>query len=137
MSHLSLEQKAVLDAALQCYVSALNALDAERFLACFRSNCVVRDPYGVSLYEGQDGLRQYFSTMAETWQRFEMKPGRVYYGGPERLVFTWQVSAQARNGKTARFEGVNVMTLEGALIDGLEAYWDAPAMFEQIRDARG
>lgn len=134
MNHLEPEQKAVLDAALARYVVALNALDVSRFMACFRSNCVVRDPYGASLYEGGNGLRQYFETMVDTWQAFTLTPGAVYYGGPERIVFTWTVDATAKNGKAAHYDGITVITLEGEAIDGLESYWDAPAMFEQIKD---
>ncbi|GEM_PF-2201556 len=134
MAHVDSEQKAVLDAAMQRYLAALNEMDEDRFLACFRHNCVVRDPYGLSLYEGEIGLRQYFDTLSDTWQAYQMTPGKVYYAGPERIVFTWEVTATARNGKTAQFDGVNVLTLEGDLIDGLEAYWDAPAMYEQIKD---
>ncbi len=112
----------------------MNALDEARFLSGFRSNCVVRDPFGLSLYEGEDGLHQLFATLLDTWQAYAITPGKTYYGGPERIVFTWAAQATARNGKTAVFDGISVMTLEGDLIDGLEAYWDALAMFEQIKD---
>jgi ketosteroid isomerase-like protein len=134
VGYLEPEKKATLDAAVSKYVAALNALDADRFVACFRKNCVVRDPYGISIYQGQTELRQYFQTMQDTWQAFELRPGHVFYGGRERVVFTWTAFATARNGKSARYNGINVLTLEGELIDGLEAYWDAPAMFAQIRD---
>lgn len=128
------KDKAVLDAALQRYLSALNALNEEQFMACFRENCIVRDPYGSLLYEGQDGLHNYFRTLADTWQAYIVKIGNVYYGGRERIVFPWEVEAVARSGKSARFDGVSVITLEGDLIDGLEGYWDAAAAFEQIRE---
>ena len=134
MGHLALEQKASLDNAVASYIAALNALNEEQFLACFRANCLVRDPFGVSLYEGEDGLRLYFHTMHSTWARFEMTPLKLFYGGSERVVFGWEVSATAHNGKQALFDGINVITLEGTLIDGLESYWDAPVMFEQIKD---
>lgn len=134
MGHLALEQKAILDNAVANYAAALNALNEDQFLACFRGNCVVRDPFGVSLYEGEDGLRLYFHTMQSTWAQFEITPLKLYYGGRERVVFGWEATATAHNGKQAHYDGINVMTLEGTLIDGLESYWDAPAMFEQIKD---
>ena len=134
MGHLALEQKDTLDNAIASYTAALNALSEEQFLACFRSNCVVRDPFGVSLYEGEDGLRLYFHTMQSTWAQFQITPLTRYYGGRERVVFSWEVRATAHNGKQAHYDGIIVLTLEGDLIDGLEAYWDAPAMFEQIKD---
>lgn len=37
--------RAVLDTALRAYVGALNALDEAAFIACFRDNCLLRDPY--------------------------------------------------------------------------------------------
>lgn len=134
MGYLEPEVKATLDAALARYVAAMNALDEDQFLSGFRSNCVVRDPYGMSLYEGENGLHQLFATLLDTWQAYTLMPGKIYYGGLERIVFTWTAQATAHNGKTASFEGIGVMTLEGDLVDGLEVYWDAPAMFEQIKD---
>ncbi len=134
MSYLREDQKAKLDEAVEEYVAALNDLDAGRFLACFRGNCLVRDPHGSSIYRGTDELHQYIDTMRNTWSSFQLAPGRRYYGGSGRVAFTWEASATAHNGKTATFDGITVLTLESGLIDGLEAYWDAPAMFEQIKD---
>lgn len=133
---MSIEAKdrAALDAAMERYLGALNALDETQFVACFRENCLLRDPYGVILYEGHNGVHDYFRTMRDTWQTFHIQPGRVYYGGSERVAFTWEVTATAHNGKSAHFDGIAVMTLEGLLIDGLESYWDAAAMFEQIKE---
>ena len=126
--------KANLDTVLDCYLAAMNALDESRFLACFRENALLRDPYGAFRYEGHDGLHQYFQTMTDTWQTFTMAIDRRFYGGPERVAFLWTVTATAKNGKEARYEGVGILTVEGALIDGLESYWDAAAMFGQIKD---
>lgn len=72
--------------------------------------------------------------MVDTWQAFHLEPGRTYYGWPERIVFAWEVTATAHNGKQARYDGITVLEVEGSLIDGLESYWDAAAMFEQIKD---
>lgn len=126
------DARQTLDAALAAYVAALNALDEQRFFACFRSNCVVRDPYGTSIYEGPDGLQEYFKTIHATWQSLTLTPEQVYYGGAERIVWSWTATGTAANGKTATFTGIMVMTLEGDLIDGLESYWDAAAVVEQI-----
>lgn len=133
MAHLDPEQKAVLDDVIARYTDALNALDEDRFIACFRQNCVVRDPVGYSIYHGGDQLRQYIQTMIDTWQAFQFVPEKVFYGGAERVAFTWHVIATARNGSTAQYDGISVVTLRGPVIDGLEAYWDAQAMFEQIK----
>lgn len=124
----------LLNSALDRYVAAMNGLDEARFRACFRDNCLLRDPFGAFRYEGHDGLRQYFQTVVDTWQAFSMTIGERHYGGPERVAFTWQVTSTAKNGKAAQFSGIAILTVEGDLIDGLESYWDAPAMFEQIKD---
>ena len=130
MAHLTAEQQSVLDTAMARYVAALSALDEQAFLSCFRNNCVVRDPYGISIYRGGDELRQYFQTLKDTWQAFTITPGQVYYGGHERIVFLWVADATAKNGKSVRYEGVNVLTLEGDLIDELESAFESSSRRE-------
>lgn len=122
-----------LTALLARYVAALNALDTDAFLICFSMNCVVRDPYGMSIYHGGDELRQYMATVTETWQSFHLTPGDTYLGGDDRIVFAWAVTAIARGGRSAAFEGITVLTIKAGLIDGLESYYDAQAMFAQIQ----
>ncbi|MFC1959875.1 nuclear transport factor 2 family protein [Chloroflexota bacterium] len=134
MSHLTEQEQTVLDGALASYVAAMNALESDHFLSLFRRNCVVRDPYGMSIYRGVAELRQYCETRAATWASFMLTPAATYYGGHERIVFAWAARATAQNGKTVTYDGITVLTLEGELIDGLEAYWDAASMFEQIKD---
>lgn len=122
-----------LAAVLERYVAALNALDSEAFLTCFSMNCVVRDPYGMSIYSGGDELRQYMQTLTQTWKSFALTPGVTYYAGHDRVAFTWAVLATARNGRPAAFEGITVLTVKQGLIDGLESYYDAQVMFAQIQ----
>lgn len=114
------------------YIAALNALDREAFLSLFRANCVVRDPYGLSIYHGGDELRQYVQTMLDTWRHYTLTPGPLITGGVDRVVFGWGVNATAQDGRTVEFEGITVLTINEGLIDGLESYYDAHAMFAQI-----
>ncbi|MBN2469396.1 MAG: nuclear transport factor 2 family protein [Anaerolineae bacterium] len=131
------ESHSTLAALAQRYIAALNALDTDAFLTCFSINCVVRDPYGVSIYHGGDELRQYMLTMTRTWQALQLAPGAIYYGGDDRVVFSWAVQATAWNGRAAVFEGITVLTVKQDLIDGLESYYDAQVMFAQIQSEGG
>lgn len=122
---------ALIDLATR-YVAALNALDNDAFLNCFRANCVVRDPYGLSIYHGGDELRQYIRTMIDTWRQYTLTPQTFIAGGKDRVVFGWVVNAVAQDGQPVEFEGITVLTIKEGLIDGLESYYDARAMFAQL-----
>ncbi len=118
---------------VRAYFIALNNIDRDAFLACFTSDAVARDPYGVAEFDGESGLNKFFDSMERTWRDFQMDPQAAYSGG-ERIAVPWNATSTAKNGKSAAFAGVNVFTLgEGDKIQELDAYWDMKAMVAQIR----
>jgi ketosteroid isomerase-like protein len=121
-----------LPAAVSDYFAAVNALDRVAYLACFSSDVRLRDPYGGPVRLGVEGLHRFFDGMEATWTSFLMTPEGDYRAG-ERVAVPWQARATARNGKTARFAGVNVFTLDQeGKISQLDGYWDFKAMVAQI-----
>ena len=118
--------------SLSDYFAALNALDRRGYVACFTPDALVRDPYGGRELRGEAGLNKFFDGMLHTWERFTMSAGEAYASG-DRLAVTWRTEATAKSGKTARFAGVNIFTLEGEKISRLDGYWDFKAMVAQLR----
>lgn len=121
-----------MDSAVSEYFAALNALDRQRYLACFSSEAVLRDPYGGPVLQGEAGLHKFFDGMERTWQRFDMRPGAAYAAG-DRVAVPWETDAVAVSGKHVRFAGVNVFTLEEGKISRLDGYWDFRAMAAQLK----
>jgi steroid delta-isomerase len=123
---------ATMISACERYFSALRALDRAAYLDAFSAGAEVRDPYGGRAFVGPDGLNKWFNGMERTWARFDVQPGEFIVTG-NRVAVPWKVTAQAKNGKEARFDGINVFTVgEDGLLSGLEGYWDAQAMMDQI-----
>lgn len=124
---------AVMTSAIERYLAAVNSLDRTAYLACFSPEAVVLDPYGGRPSQGQEGLNKFFNGMERTWASFTMTAGRSYVSG-NRVAFAWSVRATAKSGKTADFEGINVLTVgEDGLVTQLEGYWDMGAMIAQIK----
>ena len=113
---------------------ALTALDREAYVAAFSSDASVRDPYGVEVLVGEEGLNKICDGKERTWQCFRMTPAKGHKSG-NRVAVPWSTTATARNGKQAEFEGVNVFELdEDGRIQSLEGYWDFKGMLAQIRE---
>jgi steroid delta-isomerase len=120
------------ESASSRYFEALNRIDREAYLACFGEEAIVQDPYGGRTFTGREGLNKWFNGMDRTWDRFTMTPGEAYSAG-DRLAVQWTAEATSKQGKTARFAGINVFTIgEDGLIRRLEGYWDAAAMMAQL-----
>lgn len=118
--------------AIEQYRQALNSLDRAAYHAAFTADAVVLDPYGGRPLEGTAGLDKFFNGLERTWAAFTMTYGQAYASG-DRVAVNWQVEAEAKSGKGARFAGINVFTLaESGLISRLEGYWDARAMMAQL-----
>jgi steroid delta-isomerase-like uncharacterized protein len=124
--------KEMMISAFERYFSALNQLDRRAYLEAFAEDVVVMDPYGGRAFEGHEGLNKFFNGLERTWESFQMVPQEYYISG-DRAAVKWQTEASAKSGKSARFAGINIFTInEEGLISRLEGYWDAAAMMAQI-----
>ncbi|HEX6386614.1 MAG TPA: nuclear transport factor 2 family protein [Anaerolineae bacterium] len=119
--------------AVDSYFTALSNLDRDAYLACFRQDALVRDPYGGRPLHGEDGLNKFMDGLERTWDEFQMTPDQAFTAG-DRVAVSWTAKGRAKSGKTANFAGVNVFTLdEDGLIRQLDGYWDFKEMAAQIQ----
>lgn len=119
--------------AIERYREAVNQLDRAAYQAAFADTVLLMDPYGGRVLEGRAGLDKFFDGMERTWASFSMSYGEMY-GSGDRVAVNWQVEAVAKNGKAAKFAGINVFTVTNdGLITQLEGYWDARAMMAQLK----
>jgi ketosteroid isomerase-like protein len=52
------------------YMRALNTLNEEAYVNVYTENCIVRDPYDKAEFVGEEGLRNFFKGMIQTWHYF-------------------------------------------------------------------
>ncbi len=118
--------------AFERYFTALNNQDQVAYLACFSGDAEVHDPYGGSIFIGEDGLRKWFRGMQHTWTEFHIQPESTYQVA-DRVAIQWLATATTTTGKRANFSGINIFTIDDrGLILRLEGYWDVSAMMAQI-----
>jgi steroid delta-isomerase len=111
------------------YFAAINALDADAWVATFAPDGESHDPVGAPPHVGPAGLRGFFLAIAGGFQRLAFDTPVVYVSGNGAAV-PWKAQGVTKSGRTVRFEGVDVFELdERGLIRRLYAYWDpAPLM---------
>lgn len=115
------------------YFQALNNQDKDGFLSCFAPEAALNDPYGGRPYLGSEGLNKWFDGFTKTWQEFVIQAGEPYISG-DRLAVSWDARGTAHTGKEAKFEGIDVFTIDDSgQIVRMDGYWDAQSMLAQIR----
>ena len=119
-------QKAVND-----YFDAICSLDCEAWIATFAADAVSHEP-GSPPLEGHDALRAFFNGVAGGFETIEMRPQQIFVVGNEAGV-KWSASGLGKTGRQAKFEGIDIFTLNGdGKIQTVKAYWDPAAMMAQL-----
>nr|WP_232327831.1 nuclear transport factor 2 family protein [Kibdelosporangium sp. MJ126-NF4]CEL13724.1 hypothetical protein [Kibdelosporangium sp. MJ126-NF4] len=93
-------------------------------------------PYG-GTWRGHDGMEQFFHTMAETWQAFDMLD-QTFLTTTTPLVVLTHVHAQARTtGLHLHFPILQTITVHnGQITEVRPFYWDTAAIREATSPVR-
>lgn len=116
------------------YFAAISALDAERWVATFAEDAISHEP-GNTL-TGHAALRGYFNAVASGFERLSMQADQVFPVGNEAGV-NWSATGVGRNGRTVKFEGVDVFVIhaagkEAGKIQTVKGYWNPAAMLAEL-----
>ncbi len=112
------------------YFDAICNLDCEAWIATFAADAVSHEP-GNPLV-GHDALRAFFNGVAAGFETIEMRPDRIFVVGNEAGV-KWSASGTGKTGRTVKFEGVDVFTLnDDGKIQTMKGFWDPAAMMSQL-----
>ncbi len=115
------------------YFNALSNINLDDFLACFKKDATLDDPYGGKTFVGSEGLNKWFDGFGRTWKEFSIEAEEAFYSG-DRAAVKWAARGVANSGKNANFSGIDIFTIDGnGLITRMDGYWDAPSMLAQIR----
>lgn len=114
---------------IAAYFAAINALDADAWVATFAPDGESHDPVGAPPHVGAAGLRGFFLAISGGFERLTFDAPAYYVSGNGAAV-PWKAQGVTKSGRTVRFEGVDVFELDGGgLIRRCFAYWDpAPLM---------
>ncbi len=106
------------------YFAAIRALDADRFANAFAPDGVSEDPVGTPPMKGRAALHAFMSHLADSFASVSLVEDGVYLCAKSAAV-KWKGHAEARNGKTVDFEGVDVIDCDDeGLINHVRAFWD-------------
>ncbi len=119
-------QKVVTD-----YFDAICNLDCEAWIANFAADAVSHEPGNPPLV-GHEMLRAFFNGVAGGFETIEMRPQQIFVVGNEAGV-KWFASGLGKTGRQAKFEGIDIFTLNSdGKIQTVKAYWDPAAMMAQL-----
>jgi steroid Delta-isomerase len=112
------------------YFAAISALDAERWVATFAADATSYEP-GNPL-TGHDALRAFFNGIAGGFEQMDMHATEIYPGSNEAGV-KWTATGTGKNGRTVKFEGIDVFVInEAGTIQTCKAYWNPAAMMAEL-----
>ena len=116
---------------VNAYFNAICALDCEAWIATFAADGISYEPGNPPL-AGHDMLRAFFNGVAGGFESISMLPDQIFVIGNEAGV-KWLASGMGKTGRPARFEGIDVFTLnDEGKIQSVKAYWDPAAMMAQL-----
>jgi steroid Delta-isomerase len=114
------------------YAAAINSLDSDSYANTFAPNATAYEPVGSPAYEGHAGVHAFFEATAKLFASINFRWTFVNVVGNEVAV-KWQADGLGKNGQSVAFEGIDLMTLNGAgKIKSLRAFWDSQALVAQL-----
>ena len=121
--------KELVQSAIDAYLRAIKAMDADAFADAFAPDGISNDPVGTPPHEGRAAIRNFLQGILAVCQRVSLEPDQVFIAG-ESAALKWTGQLTTRNGQSVTFEGIDVIQVnDEGKIQTLHAYWDpAPVM---------
>ena len=118
------------------FVEALRRLeedrDVEPLAEIHTDDCEVGNVSVPESFNGQDGLREFWTEYRKTFG--EMKSEfRNVFAGDDRAALEWTTKGTS-NGGTVSYDGVSILEIEGDKVSRFMAYFDTRRLTHQIVD---
>jgi steroid delta-isomerase len=118
--------------AVAAYFAALRAMDVDAWVATFAADGVSQDPVGSPPVKGHAALRQLAINMWGTWDNIGLQEQEIFVSGNEAAV-KWTGHGRAKNGREARFGGIDIITVnDQGKIQSMRGYWEPARVMTQI-----
>ncbi|GMQ78155.1 MAG: hypothetical protein BMS9Abin02_0654 [Anaerolineae bacterium] len=112
------------------HFNALSKINLDDFLACFKKDATLADPYRGKPYAGKEGLSKWFNGIRRSWKGFSIEAEEAFNSG-DRAAVKW-TDRGGKFWKECNFFRHRYIDEDG-LITRIDGYWDAPSMMAQIR----
>jgi uncharacterized protein (TIGR02246 family) len=110
--------------AVDAYLAASRALDANAVAELFATDGVSIDPVGSPPHEGREAIRQFIQGATGALERIEPTADNVFIAG-DGAAFKWSMRVTSKRGQSVTIEGIDVIRVnEQGQIQTLHAYWD-------------
>lgn len=121
--------KEMIQSAVNAYLGAIKAMDADAFADAFAPDGVSNDPVGTPAHEGRDAIRKFLQGILHACERVSLTPDQMFVAG-DNAALKWTGQLTVKNGQSVTFEGIDVIQVnDQGKIQTLHAYWDpAPVM---------
>ena len=117
------------------YFEAIRTRNREAWLATFsdQTGLTQIDPAGTPGRSSKAEIGAFWDQITSLFKEVELKPVKVYPGGPNHLALTWRAEGVGFNGVAVEFDGIDLVTLdsEGKILR-MEAYWDATPTLSKL-----
>ena len=115
--------------AIDAYLVATRAMDANAVAEAFATDGVSNDPVGTPPHEGRDAIHRFMEGILAETERVIATPNQVFVAG-DGAAFSWTVQLTTKHGRSVTFEGIDVIQVnDEGKIQTLHAYWDpAPVL---------
>jgi len=117
--------EAQLETLSQRFLSAWNAQDVERVVACYTEDMLYRDPNTRGAVRGHDAMRRYLTKLFAAWRMSWSEREAYLLDGGQGCAFLWRASFRRAGGtETVEAEGMDLVLVEGERISRNEVYFD-------------
>jgi steroid delta-isomerase len=117
-----------MEQTIAAYYAALNALDADAFVATFAPECVSEDPVGAPPHVGHEGVRGFVNGLVGAFSSVEMTADHTFIAD-YRAAVKWTVNGVMTSGKSVKLEGIDTFEFaDDGKIAKVAGYWDPSPM---------
>jgi len=117
---------------VKAYFAALRAMDQQAWVNTFAEDAVSYDPVGAPPINGHQKLGEFFQTITAAFKEVGLTENDVFIAGNHAAV-KWTGKGTSKQGRTVRFAGIDVFTInEAGKIETLYAYWNPAEMVAQL-----
>jgi steroid delta-isomerase len=119
----------MIKSAIDTYLGAIAAMDADAFANAFAPDGVSNDPVGTPPHEGREAIREFLQGILAACERLSLTPDHIFVAG-DNAALKWTGQLTSKGGQSVTFEGIDVVQVnDDGKIQTLHAYWDpAPVM---------
>lgn len=123
----------IISTTVRDYFAAICDMNADAWVNTFAEDAVSRDPVDAPAMNGHEEIRRFFEGIAGAFKEVKMTADHVFVTSRGAAV-KWTGTGTGKNGRSVRFEGIDVFELNDAgKIQKVFAYWNPQELMMQLQ----